>query len=107
MDVVKVPRVDPLVVEVVYFELNVRRDAGSRCQLYRQNGLRNAQLWLRGRQIEAEDVRVGVLVAKVDAPDASAGPDVEHASALPLGIIRRRESQPVFEGEEEQVVLQV
>lgn len=70
-------------------------------------GLRNAQLWLRGRQIEAEDVRVGVLVAKVDAPDAGAGPDVEHAAALPLGIIRRREAQLVVECEEEQVVLQV
>lgn len=48
-----------------------------------------------------------MLVAKVDAPDAGASPNVEHAAAVPLGIIRRRESQPVVECEKEQVVLQV
>lgn len=52
-------------------------------------------------------MRLGMLIAIVDSPDASAGANVEDVVDLGTGEIGRGKTELVIEGYDEEIVLQV
>lgn len=50
---------------------------------------------------------VGMFVTEFNAPESGAGTHVEHAAYLGLGLGDGCEAEPVVEGQEEDVVLQI
>lgn len=81
-------RVRPRVLDVVDDERDVGRD----------------EVGLDRAEVDARDVRLGVVVGEVDGPRARAAADVEDVVEL-LG--EGRELQAAVEGQGEEVVLQV
>jgi hypothetical protein len=68
--------------------------------------IRRHEARLDGTQIDPDDFRLGMLVCEVNRPDASAGPNVQHAME-DLVLRNRRRVQPPLEREEEDMVLEI
>lgn len=62
--------------------------------------------WIKGARAEIY-LGVGMFIAEFNAPESSAGTHVEHAAYLSLRLGDGRETEPIVEGQEEDVVLQI
>lgn len=85
--------VRPVILDVVDLEDAVRRDKGGLC----------------GRDVDADDFAVGILVCEIHGPDAGPGAQIEHAAAGGLETLFWDGGyvQPVVEEERVLVVLEV